>query len=295
MVSLLLRHPVRWLTVLAVAACSPVHLLNATIPLGGLTVTRDIAYGPAARERLDIYRPATAAGPLPVVVFVYGGSWQFGARREYRFVAATLARQGLVVVVPDYRLYPTVRFPDFLADCAQAVIWTDHNIAGFGGDQKKLFLMGHSAGAYNVAMLALDPHYLAAAGGDRATIAGVIGLAGPYDFLPIEDPDIKPIFAVPDEAATQPINFADGHNPPMLLLAGTDDTIVYPKNTASLAAHIHAAGGIVEDKFYPGVGHIGLVLSFAPLFRGKAPALADTMDFIHRIDSQPPTTARSAP
>jgi acetyl esterase/lipase len=218
---------------------------------------------------------------LPVIVFFYGGSWNSGSKKIYPFVAATLARRGNVVVVPDYRLYPEVQFPAFLQDCARAVAWTSAHMAQIGGDPEKLFLMGHSAGAYNVAMLGLDPKFLEEAGTSRNRLAGVIGLAGPYDFLPMVDPEVKAVFATADDGpTTQPVNYVDGHAPPMLLLAGSDDTTVKPRNTVSLAEHIRARGGSVEDKIYPGVAHIGLVIAIAPVFQGKAPVLDDVEAFV---------------
>lgn len=265
--------------VLAVPGCSPAGLLNATVPNDGATVVRDVAYAPGPGHTLDVYRPAKATGPL--IVFLYGGSWRMGDKSMYSFVALPLAARGAVVVVPNYRLYPEVAFPDFLDDNAAAVKWaTDHAIA-LGADAKRVFLVGHSAGAYNAAMLALDPQYLARAGASRDTLAGVVGLAGPYDFLPIVDPDVIPVFApVQDGPASQPVSYVDGRNPPMLLLAGTDDTIVKPRNTMSLAEHVQAAGGKAEARLYPGLGHVGLITAFAPLFSGRAPVLDDVWRFI---------------
>jgi acetyl esterase/lipase len=251
-----------------IPGCAPVDLLNATVPTGGVTVTRDVAYGEGPRRMLDIYRP-DKPGPLPVVVFFYGGSWRDGKKADYKFVAAALARHGVLAVVPDYRVFPEVA-------------WTFAHIASYGGDTSHLFLMGHSAGAYIAAMLALDPDFLAAHGVNRDALAGMIGLAGPYDFLPIEDPDIIPIFAVPDQQATQPIAHVDGHNPPIFLAAGSDDTTVLPRNTTRLAARIRAAGGPVTDKIYPGIAHVGIIIAVTPLFRGKAPVLDDVLAFIHQ-------------
>ncbi len=247
---------------------------------------RDIPYesGPLAgnpRLRLDVYRPARIAGRLPVVVFVYGGSWEFGSRRDYPFVAAELARCGVVVMVPDYRVFPEARFPDFLDDTAHAVAFAHHSAASWGGDPRRVFVVGHSAGAYNAAMLALDPKYLAAAGDDRAAIAGTVGIAGPYDFLPIERPDIRAVFAsAPDLSVTQPIGYADGRNRPILLLHGDSDATVQTRNSVALAARIAAQGGPAALKLYPGVGHIGIVAAFAPWFRDWAPTLDDVTRFV---------------
>jgi acetyl esterase/lipase len=264
-----------------IPGCAPVDLLNATVPTGGVTITRDIAYGEGPRRMLDIYRPDTP-GPAPVVVFFYGGSWRDGEKGDYKFVAASLARHGVVTVVPDYRVYPDVKYPGFVQDGAAAVAWTVAHIAAYGGDPSHLFLMGHSAGAYIAAMLAVDPEWLTAAGVKQDALAGAIGLAGPYDFLPIEDPDIIPIFAVTDQQATQPIAHVDGHNPPLFLAAGTEDTTVLPRNTTHLAARVRDAGGPVTDRLYPGIGHVGVIIAIAPLFRGKAPVLDDVLAFIRQ-------------
>jgi acetyl esterase/lipase len=274
---------------LTLAGCTPAALLNATLPDGGVTVTRGVAYAPGPGHTLDIYRPAHPAGPL--VVFLYGGSWQTGDKGEYRFVALPLARRGAVVVAADYRLYPAVRFPAFLDDCAAAVAWAVGHAAALGADPDAVFVVGHSAGAYNALMLALDPGYLARAGTSRDRLAGVVGLAGPYDFLPITGADIRAVFApVQDGPASQPVSYVDGRNPPLLLLAGSDDTTVLPRNTLRLAAKVRAAGGAAEDRLYPGIGHVGLVTAFAPVFSWRAPVLGDVWAFVaaHRRHAATP-------
>ena len=283
----LLRFGGFFAAALPLAGCAPADLLNATISRSGLAITRDVAYGPDAREKLDIYRPRRS-GTAPVIVFFYGGSWNSGSKADYPFVAATLARRGNVVVVPDYRLYPEVRYPAFLQDCARAVAWTAAHMGQVGGDPARLFVMGHSAGAYNAVMLGLDARLLADAGSDRARLAGVIGLAGPYDFLPMTGPVVRAVFAPADDGPeTQPVNHVDGHAPPMLLLAGSADETVRPRNTLSLAERIRAAHGRVDAKIYPGVGHIGLVIAIAPLFQGKAPVLADIEAFVRAAATDP--------
>ncbi len=255
--------------------------LNATIATDGLSVQRAVRYGPESRQAMDLWRPRNAAAGLPVVVFFYGGAWQRGRRQDYPFVAATLARRGMLVAVPDYGLYPQVRYPVFIEDAARAVAVILREARAWGGDPDRVFVAGHSAGAYLAAMLALDPRWLAAAGADRARLAGMVGLAGPYDFLPIQDEDIRAVFAAAaDLRETQPVGHVDGRNPPLLLLHGAADTTCYPRNSLALAARVRATGGEAEVRLYPRVGHIGIVLGFAPLFRFRAPVLADVAAFV---------------
>jgi acetyl esterase/lipase len=262
-------------------SCAPVDLLNSTIRTEGLVIAKDIPYAPGPSHTLDIYRPDAFAGALPIAVFFYGGAWQTGSKNDYLFVAAELARRGILVVVPDYRKYPPDGYPAFLDDGAAAVAYVRRVAPSWGGDPNRIFLVGHSAGAYIAAMLALDPAYLSAAGDSRDRLAGIVGIAGPYDFLPITGPDVQAVFgAYRSSPATQPINWVDGRNPPMLLLAGSADTTVEPRNTTALADRIRAAGGPVTEKIYPDTGHIGIITGFAPWFRDRSPVLDDTASFI---------------
>ena len=268
-----------------VAACSPLALVNGLVPTDGLVTTHDIPYGSHGRQVLDVYRPAGVETGFPVVVFFYGGSWQGGARQDYLFAAQALASRGFVVVVPDYRVYPEVRFPDFMADGAAALHWARANAPSFGGDPDRIFLAGHSAGAHIAVLLSLDPRYLAAAGLNRKAIRGTIGLAGPYDFLPLTSSRLRAVFGQDvgaDLAPSQPINFADAGAaaPPMLLATGTDDNVVYPRNTTRLTQKLRAAGGHVEEAHYPGIGHYAILLALARPTRGLAPVLDDIERFI---------------
>ncbi|GGE64229.1 alpha/beta hydrolase [Massilia psychrophila] len=266
-------------TIGGLAACSPLTAINALSPGGDADTSLGLAYGSGARFKLDIYRPARVTGASPVVVFFYGGNWATGERGDYAFVGRALASRGIVAVIPDYRLYPEVRYPDFLDDSAQAVAWTAKNIAHYGGDPRKLFLMGHSAGAYNAAMLALDARYLGKQGMASASLAGWIGLAGPYDFMPIENKTARPVFHFPDTPPqSQPINHTDGAVLPALLIAANKDQLVNPvRNTGGLAAKLRTHGVPVEEVYYDGVSHITLVASIAAPLRALAPTL-DTID-----------------
>jgi acetyl esterase/lipase len=267
--------------------------LNFVAWRDGLKITRSIAYGEGARRTLDVYRPGNAAG-LPVVVFFYGGSWQSGNKGLYRFVGATLARRGYVAVIPDYRVYPEVGYPQFLEDGARAVRWAKDNAARFGGDPDKIFLMGHSAGAYIAAMLALDSRWLGAVGisSDR-DITGLIGISGPYDFLPLREGTMRTIFGGNDPA-TQPISHVSSGAPPALLLTGAKDGIVDPGNSARLAARLRAAGDAVALRTYRWVGHLSIIGTFSPLLWFLAPVQRDVVAFIASAVDARPARAGSA-
>lgn len=262
------------------SACSPVSVLNALAPRDGVTITPDLSYGQADRQMLDVYTPAE--GPAPVVVFLYGGGWRSGDKAMYRFVASALAAHGYVTVVPDYRVYPAAVFPDFLRDAARAVAWTKREISRYGGDPCRIVLMGHSAGAYIVAMLALDRQWLTAQAIDPdLDLAGVIGLSGPYDFLPLSDPALQAIFAPAGDLRTsQPISFVRGDAAPMLLAHGRTDSVVWPLNTIRLADALRAHGGRVKRRLYSGLGHAATLGAIAAPLRWLAPVMADVDAFV---------------
>jgi acetyl esterase/lipase len=216
----------------------------------------------------------------PVVVFFYGGSWQSGDRGDYLFVGEALASRGFVAVVPDYRTWPETAFPGFIEDAAAAVRWAHDHAREFGGDPSRLFLMGHSAGAQMAALLATDGHYLYAQKLEKSDLRGVIGLAGPYDFLPLTDPTLEDVFPIQTRPASQPINFVQGDEPPMFLAAGTRDTIVDPGNTDRLAAKLKASGDLVKVKHYSGLSHATLIGVVGAPLREVAPVLDDVVRFI---------------
>ena len=277
----------RWgaaLPALLAAACSPLTAFNALVPKDGgvVRVAQGIAYASDPHQRLDVYAPGRrGAEPLPVIVFFYGGSWSSGARGGYAFVGRALAARGFVAVIPDYRLVPQVRFPAFVEDGAAAVRWVRAHIAEQGGDPQRIVLAGHSAGAYNAAMLALDPRFL---GADRAAVRGFAGLAGPYDFSLDDGPITRAAFAgAPDPRATQPLGFAGAGSPPALLASGAEDETVLPRNSAALAAKLTAAGVPVTLRNYPRLGHVGIVTAIARPFRGKAPVLDDLVAFARGV------------
>lgn len=278
---------------LALVGCTPAGLLNGVSRLTGdggtRAAVRGAAYGSEPRQRLDVYVPAgRAETSLPVVVFFYGGGWVDGARGDYAFAGRAIAAQGFVAVVADYRLVPQVRFPLFVEDGALAVRWARDNIARYGGDPARIALSGHSAGSYIGAMLALDPRYLTNIGVDPKIVRGAALLSGPYDFYPFsEQRGRDALGAWPRPAETQPISFARADAPPMLLIHGTADTIVQPRNSEALAAKLSSLGAPVERKLYPGKNHTDTIKSLSPAFRGSTPALADSLAFLRRLTPLP--------
>ena len=277
-------------------------LLNAVAAVRGHQGASDVAYGPLPRQRFDVYVPGTSideadrATGSPLVIFIYGGSWSMGSRRDYGFAGQALAARGFTVMVVDYRLYPEVRYPDFLKDCAQAVAYGLDHARELGADPRRVFLFGHSAGAYNVAMLALDPRWLQATGHSPNELAGWVGLAGPYDFLPIGDPGVKLVFDWPDTSPdTQPINHVgDLAQPlPVFLGAAVHDKIVHPEqNSVPLAVKMGARGTAVTLRTYEHVNHPLLVGALSWPLTGFAPVLDDTVAFMRGV--APPAPASSS-
>jgi acetyl esterase/lipase len=271
---------------LVAGGCSPASLLNGVSRLSGDGSTRlavrGAAYGPLPRQKLDVWVPSRrTATPLPVIVFFYGGGWVRGERAEYGFAGRAFAARGFVTIVADYRLVPEVRFPAFLHDGALAVRWARDHAAQYGGDPRRISLAGHSAGAYEGAMLALDPQYLRDAGVDPGIVRSAVLLATPTDFYPwTEQRGRDALGHWPNPRETQPINFARADAPPMLLMHGTADTVVRPYNSQHLARKLTALGATVVLKLYPGKSHIDLIKSLSPTFRKSTPALADSVAFL---------------
>ncbi len=248
----------------------PINLLNKAVGFDGVKISRGIPYGGHARQILDVYAPARGRGQRPVIVFFSGGAGDGAGRsrecRDYAFLAARLVACGFVVVVPEYRVYPKTRDPGVVEDSVRATEWVMGHVGVLGGDAEAVFLMGHAAGAYHAVMLALGPQVLA--------VAGVIGLAGPYDFEQGQD------LADARLHETQPVGRAHGDAAPMLLATGARDRRVPPRHTTALAERVRQAGGVVETRIYPKLGHLGLLLAMLPYFAWRAPVWRDVLAFI---------------
>ncbi len=272
------------LALLPAGGCAGPRRLMA--PTGGdYTVARDIPYGEGPRRRLDVYRPAGATGaPRPLIVYYYGGVWTNGAKDDAGSTALVpaLVARGAVVVVPDYRLYPETGFPGFVEDGAAAAAWARGNAAGLGADPRLVFLAGHSSGGHMAVLLGTDRRFLDAAGFGAAPPAGLIGISGAYEPEIFALPFIRPMFAsAADPREVLPATHLGPAVPPMLLLSGSLDWMVPPRNTTRLAAAVREAGGAAEARVYPGVGHFD-ILAIGPLLPSLSPTADDIAGFVRQ-------------
>lgn len=273
------------LSALTLTACSPVTLLNAMVPESAYQHRSDLVYGEYDRLKLDVYQPVHSVDSQKpaTVIFFYGGGWEAGEKANYKFVAEALTSHGMIVVIPDYRVFPEAVFPEFIEDAAQAVAWTRKHIAEFGGDPEQLFIAGHSAGAQIAAMLSVNPRYLQQAGLETKQLRGMIGLAGPYDFLPLTSPTLKQIFG--DDASqwqSQPVNFVGEDHPPTLLLVGNNDRTVLPRNSYRFAEKLKQYGNDVEIVELSNYGHVAMVAKLAKPLRGDGALLIPIVNFVQQ-------------
>ncbi|MCR9260966.1 MAG: alpha/beta hydrolase [Pseudomonadaceae bacterium] len=274
------------LLLLVSAACSSLTALNAVLPDRYAAKHLALPYGTATRQKLDVYLPdavessKTASHKLTTVVFFYGGAWTSGDRLDYEFIASALTEAGFIAVIPDYRLHPEVVFPGFVDDAAAAVCWVLKNIDQYGGRTDHVAVMGHSAGAHIASLIHYDESHLARHCPGTGQSAAFIGLAGPYDFLPLVSPTMQAIFPEKTRNDSQPVNFVDGNEGPALLMHGMLDVRAKPRNSAALAEQIRQAGGAVDLKIYDKQEHIDVLLAFATPLRWIAPVFTDTRSFL---------------
>ena len=268
-------------TLAGIAYAARAQLLNQLTSRNGYSLERDIAYGGLSRQTLDLYLPDAGVDTAPLIVFFYGSGWSNGSKDLYRFAAQPFASRGFLVAVPDHRLYPEATFPAFVEDGAKAVAYLWRTFRKPDGSPRQFILIGHSSGAHLAALLAFDERYLSAAGVPARAIAAVVGMSGPYDFLPLTQAKYKAIFPEATRAESQPIAFVDGEEAPILLLTGDADTTVDPRNSTRLAERIRTKGGKVALKVYPRVGHVGMILALASVLPfGKPPALGAILAFL---------------
>ncbi len=270
---------------LAIASCTHIQLGAANLVERDIAPRFEVSYGSAPRQRYDVYRALDSLGkPMtgkhPVVVFVHGGSWESGSKRLYEWMGQSLAKQGIVAILPNYGVMPDRRFPGFVEDVATAVAHARARVSDWGGDTTRFVLMGHSAGAHIAALVAFNPQYLAAHQLSPAVFSGFVGLSGPYDFI-YDTPLLRRTFSgTPEqERAAQPIAFVTKNAPRTLLVMGREDTTVNPRNTRSLAARMRELGAPVEEMWVTGT-HGVTVGAFARIYRTDNAIVAKVLGFV---------------
>ena len=263
------------------AGCStlkPIDALNAVLPNSGYT-QQSLNYGGLPRQALDIYRPKLAKPNAPPILFVYGGAWREGDKKDYVFVAHALTSLGHTVIIPNYRLYPQVQFPAFIQDLALALAYTErHATQLLGKPLDRFIVMGHSSGAHTAALLATRPHYLRAQG-VSAQLVGLIGMAGPYD-LPLDLPEVSQVFGAATADQVKPVVNIPVNMPRSLLLHGAADDRVIPRHTQVFAASLAQAGHAVEVRIYPKVDHVKLLAGLAQPLRALSPSYDTIAQFL---------------
>jgi acetyl esterase/lipase len=278
------------LILLATPACTTIQLGAANLIETARVPRTEIAYGEGSRHRYDVYRALDSSGrplegPAPVVIFIHGGSWESGDKRDYAWVGEALAQLGIVAILPNYGLMPRTRFPDFVDDAARAVAHARARVAEWGGDPTRVVLMGHSAGAHIAALVAYDPRYLATAGVTPAILNGFVGLSGPYDFL-FDTKLLRRTFAGSSrqEFDALPVHFVTPQSLRTLLVMGEDDRTVNPRNTRSLAAVLRTARVPVEELWVPGTHGVS-VGAFARINRAESEIVRRIAAFVRATPS----------
>lgn len=281
------------LTVSGLAACSNEKSLEALSDVSSdshYTKTPDISYGPDPRQKMDLYVPDAGDSSLTesgvTVVFIYGGAWRTGSKAGYEFVASPLTKAGHRVLIPDYRLYPQVRYPDFIDDIAQAIAAFESSSysqdAGTPDSSAidKLVLMGHSSGAHQAALLLTDPQYFERAN-VSSDIKGFIGLSGPYD-LPLDLEEVSVVFPnVQEPLIVNPVLQVSAMQPgtlsgvDVLLLHGATDERVLPFHTREFAESLEDSGASVSVHSLKG-GHAPAVLALS----GPLEFLNDAQEYV---------------
>lgn len=253
-------------------------VINRVARSADYVVREGIKYGDHDRQGLDHYTLKASNNPA-TVLFFYGGNWRSGRKQDYRFVADTLLKLGFNVIIPDYRLYPLVRFPDIRDDAIKALEQADDLVR-----DSDLYLMGHSAGAQLAALLSLDQNLSLSHG----RIKGCIGLSGPYDFYPFTDDDHWDLFSPAScYQESQAVNYVQPEAPPLYLLHGADDARVRRGHSKSLMEKQQAVGGDASREVYPGLGHADLIVQFSRLHRDDAAVVQDVQNFINKMQAQP--------
>lgn len=292
------------LPLVLLGGCSALQVVNSVSKIYTVDVKENIAFGEDSKLKYDLYLPDSASEEFentPVIVFFYGGSWNRGDKSEYEFVGRRLASMGYIAAIPNYRLYPEVKYPAFLEDGASSIAHLKKELAKSEYKDRKpsqqFIMMGHSAGAYNAAMLALDSRWLEAVGLTHQThIQGFIGLAGAYNIYPINDVEVRPVFEHPNyPPKSQPIDYtAKGAAPSLILTPETDTLVSIERNSEALHNALKSAGNQSVLKTIEGTDHVTIIGTLSPLLFFKGSTAQPIRAFVSALHESASSRTASA-
>ena len=240
------------------------YSINYLTPKDTFEKEEHLAYGLKARNRLDLYRTKNPKKQKPLIVFVHGGSWQHGNKRDYLFIGETFAREGFDVAVINYQLAPENIFPAFVDDLAQAIHYLNQNKVKLNISTDNMILMGHSAGAFNVMSVVYSAQSQNFKYKDQ--IKAIVGLAGPYHFDYVGDPLSEHAFDHKiSYQQVMPYYFIEPNQIKHYLLVAEQDQVVERKNTLDLDIALRQKGNHSHIAVIPKTGLITIVATLASL------------------------------
>lgn len=241
------------------------YALNRLTPRKGYSVQENVAYGLRARHRLDLFRTQKPREHRPLIVFVHGGAWMHGDKKDYRFIGEAFAKEGFDVAVINYHLAPEHIFPASIDDLSLALNYLNVHQLKYQISTEKVVLMGHSAGAFNVmsALYHPKPYEIQC----RNQITAIIGLAGPYHFDYKGDPICADAF---DQnrpyQEVMPYYFVESNRVKHYLLVAENDDVVGLSNAVDLDRRLKEKGNYSQLWTVPRIGHISMIGSVSSLF-----------------------------
>jgi arylformamidase len=228
----------------------------------GVVEHRDLAYGPDPRQRLDLFVPEGAKN-APVMIFFHGGGWCTGHKEWAGFMVPALARLGVILVAPNYRLAPGHKMPAAFDDGIAVLKKVTEMLPAMGGDPGRMFLSGHSAGGHLAALIALRRADRERAGLSPDAIRGGLPVSGIFDLhhpSPTEGSLEAMVYThvlkdAVDDGPMSPICWTAGNTVPMFLLHGSKDSVRVMRSNERIEALLKLQPGPVERLVEQGSDH----------------------------------------
>lgn len=303
----------RWITRFLALGCYSALIFPGFVQVGyyyfcSSQVRRGIVYGDQPRNRLDLYLPKDAKGPKPVVAFVTGGAWIIGYKAWGSLLGQQLSERDIIVVCIDYRNFPQGTMGDMVKDASQGISFICNNIAEYGGDPNRIYLMGQSAGAHIAACALVEQAIKEASEGEKTSwsvsqIKAYFGLSGGYNLLNLVDHFhsrglYRKIFLrimegeqslrrYSPELRVQEPNFRNVASllPPIVLFHGTGDYSIPSDSSKSFAETLRGIGVHAESILYEGKTHTDIFIQ-DPMRGGRDEMFEDLVSRIHAGDAE---------